>query len=224
MTPDDPSVIEIDVISDVMCPWCYIGKRRLEKAIAMVPDIKVNVRWRPFQLDHTIPETGMDRQTYLTNKFGSAEQAANVYEPVRAAGKAEEIPFQFEDIKVSPNTLNAHRLIRWALAEGVQDAVVERLFQLYFIEGANLTDKSVLLDAAIAAGMEKAIVERLLAGDADKQETEAEIAHAHQIGVTGVPAFIVGQRYAVMGAREPEAIAQAIAEVARERAAPAGNA
>ena len=151
MTPDDPSVIEIDVISDVMCPWCYIGKRRLEKAIAMVPDIKVNVRWRPFQLDHTIPETGMDRQTYLTNKFGSAEQASNVYEPVRAAGKAEEIPFQFEDIKVSPNTLNAHRLIRWALAEGVQDAVVERLFQLYFIEGANLTDKSVLLDAAIAA-------------------------------------------------------------------------
>ncbi len=220
----DAGPIEIDVISDVMCPWCYIGKRRLEKALAMLPGIEVDIRWRPFQLDHTIPETGMDRQAYLRNKFGSDAEAAQVYEPVRAAGRAEQIPFEFEKIEVSPNTLNAHRIIRWAIAEGVQDEVVERLFQLYFIEGANLTDKQVLADAAVDAGIDRAVVEHLLAGDTDKAETQAEIARIQQMGVTGVPAFIIGNRYAVLGAREPEVIAQAIQEVARERALPAGNA
>lgn len=224
MTTDPSDVIEIDVISDVMCPWCYIGKRRLEKALAMVPDVPVDIRWRPFQLDHTIPETGMDRKEYLRNKFGSDEQAAQVYGPVRAAGKDEEIPFEFDKITISPNTLNAHRIIRWAMAEGVQNAVVERLFQLYFIEGANLTDKTVLADAAVEAGLERAVVERLLESDADLAETKAEISQAQQMGVTGVPAFIIGNRYAVMGAREPEAIAQAITEVVKERSAPAGNA
>ena len=220
----DSGPIEIDVISDVMCPWCYIGKRRLEKALAMLPGIEVDVRWRPFQLDHTIPEAGMDRQAYLRNKFGSDAEAAQIYEPVRTAGRAENIPFEFEKIEISPNTLNAHRVIRWAMAEGVQDEVVERLFQLYFIEGANLTDKQVLADAAVEAGIDRAVVEHLLAGDADKAETKNEIARIQQMGVTGVPAFIIGNRYAVMGAREPEIIAQAIQEVARERALPAGNA
>ena len=224
MTIDTSEVIEIDVISDVMCPWCYIGKRRLEKALAMVPDVPVDIRWRPFQLDHTIPETGMDRKEYLRKKFGSDEQAAQVYGPVRAAGKDEEIPFEFDKITISPNTLNAHRIIRWAMAEGVQNAVVERLFQLYFVEGANLTDKTVLADAAVEAGLERLVVERLLESDADLEETKAEISQAQQMGVTGVPAFIIGNRYAVMGAREPEAIAQAISEVVKERSAPAGNA
>ncbi len=224
MTIEPADIIEIDVISDVMCPWCYIGKRRLEKALALVPDVAVDIRWRPYQLDNTIPETGMDRKEYLRNKFGSDEQADQVYGPVRAAGKDEEIPFEFDKITISPNTLNAHRIIRWAMAEGVQDAAVERLFQLYFIEGANLTDKKVLADAAVEAGLERPVVERLLESDADLEETRAEISQAQQMGVTGVPAFIIGSRYAVMGAREPEAIAQAIAEVVKERAAPAGNA
>jgi len=224
MKTEPADIIEIDVISDVMCPWCYIGKRRLEKALAMVPDVPVDIRWRPYQLDNTIPETGMDRKEYLRNKFGSDEQAAQVYGPVRAAGKDEEIPFEFDKITISPNTLNAHRIIRWAMAEGVQDAAVERLFQLYFIEGANLTDKQVLIDAAVEAGLERAVVERLLESDADLEETRAEISQAQQMGVTGVPAFIIGSRYAIMGAREPEVIAQAIVEVVKERSAPAGNA
>ena len=224
MTTEPADIIEIDVISDVMCPWCYIGKRRLEKALAMGPDVPVDIRWRPYQLDNTIPETGMDRKEYLRNKFGSDEQAAQVYGPVRAAGKDEEIPFEFDKITISPNTLNAHRIIRWAMAEGVQDAAVERLFQLYFIEGANLTDKQVLIAAAVEAGLERAVVERLLESDADLEETRAEISQAQQMGVTGVPAFIIGSRYAIMGAREPEVIAQAIVEVVKERSAPAGNA
>ena len=224
--PQAPAIepIEIDVISDVMCPWCYIGKRRLEKALAMLPDIAVDIRWRPFQLDHTIPEHGMDRQDYLRNKFGSDAGAEQIYQPVRDAGKAEDIAFDFDAIKVAPNTLNAHRVIRWAMAEGVQDAAVERLFQLYFLEGADLTDNKLLADAAVDAGIDRAVVEHLLAGDTDKAETQAEIAQIQRMGVTGVPAFIVGNRFAVMGAREPEVIAQAIQEVARERALPAGNA
>lgn len=213
-----PAPITIDVISDVMCPWCYIGKRRLKKAVAATSGAELDIRWRPFQLDGTIPMEGMDRQEYLSRKFGGPEQAAQVYEPVRAAGDAEQIPFAFEAIKVSPNTLNAHRMIRWSQTTGLQDAMVERLFQLYFIEGADLTDKTVLADAAEQVGMDRAIVERLLEGDADMEDTKNEIARAQEMGVTGVPTFIIGNRYVVQGAQGPEILAGAIAKVAEEQA------
>jgi predicted DsbA family dithiol-disulfide isomerase len=209
--------ITIDVVSDVMCPWCYIGKRRLEKALASLPEVATSIHWRPFQLDHTIPERGMDRQEYLKAKFGNGGRADEVYAPIREAGAREDIPFQFERITRSPNTLNAHRVIRWARTAGVQDAVVERLFQLYFIDGADLTDTGVLADCAELAGMERDIIARLLEGDADKAETQEEIAMAQQMGITGVPTFLVGNRYAVIGAREPQVIAGAIAKVLEER-------
>ncbi len=210
------ATIPVDVVSDVMCPWCYIGKRRLERAIAASPDTLLDIRWRPFQLDATIPDDGMDRQEYLERKFGGAEGVAEVYEPVRDAGKAEGIPFRFEAITKSPNTINAHRIIRWSHSVGLQDQVVERLFELYFIEGADLTDKEVLTDAAAMSGMEREIVERLIHSDADVEETKNEIALAQQMGVTGVPTFIVGQKYAVVGAQGPEVIAGAIAKVREE--------
>jgi predicted DsbA family dithiol-disulfide isomerase len=209
--------VTIDVVSDVMCPWCYIGKRRLEKALQSLPEVETAVTWRPFQLDHTIPARGMDRQEYLRRKFGDAEEIEHIYAPVRAAGAREAIPFAFERITRSPNTLDAHRLIRWAHVGGVQDAVVERLFRLYFIEGADLTDPEVLAGCGEEAGLDRAVVERLLAGDADKAETQAEILQAQQMGITGVPTFLVGNRYAVIGAREPEVIAGAIAKVIEER-------
>ena len=211
--------VTIDVVSDVMCPWCLIGKRRLEKALEMREGVPVNVRWRPFQLDATIPEDGMDRQEYLNRKFGGPEGAKNIYDNVRAAGAEEGIPFKFEDIKKSPNTINAHRLIRWAETTGVQDEMAERLFQLYFMEGGDLTDKEVLADNAEKAGMEREVVETLLAGDADKDAVKNEIATASQMGVTGVPCFIVDGKYAVMGAQQPEVIAGAIDKVLEERAA-----
>ena len=209
--------VTIDVVSDVMCPWCYIGKRRLEKALAGLPELATAVTWRPFQLDHTIPENGVDRQEYLRRKFSDAAGIERIYAPVREAGSGENISFAFERITRSPNTLDAHRLIRWAHTGGVQDAVVERLFQLYFIEGADLTDRDVLADCGGGAGMDRDIVSRLLAGDADKAETRAEIAEAQQMGITGVPTFLIGNRYAVIGAREPEVIAGAIAKVLEER-------
>ena len=211
--------VSLDVISDVMCPWCYIGKRRLEKAIAATPDYILDIHWRPFLLDATIPEDGIDRQEYLTRKFGSTDGIKQIYDPVSAAGKIEGIDFQFDAIKRSPNTINAHRVIRWAQTIGHQDAVVERLFQLYFLEGADLTDKKVLIDAAVECGMEREIVERLINSDADIAETRQEIEMAQKMGVTGVPTFIVGNKYAVVGAQGADVIASAIVQVAQEIAA-----
>ncbi len=213
------SSIPLDVISDVMCPWCYIGKRRLEKALAATRDFATDVRWRPYLLDATIPEDGMDRQEYLERKFGGPDGVTNVYDPIKAAGQAEGIEFQFDAITRSPNTLNAHRIIRWAQTTGQQDDVVERLFQLYFLEGADLTDKQTLIDAAWSVGMEKELVERLLNSDADVAETRAEIELAQKMGVTGVPTFIVGNKYAVVGAQTPDILASAIVKVAQEQEA-----
>ncbi len=213
--------ITIDVISDVMCPWCLIGKRRLEQALASRPGTPIEVRWRPFQLDPTIPEDGMDRQEYLQNKFGGPDGAKEVYDRVRDAGAEEGIGFKFEDIKKSPNTVNAHRLIRWASSFDAQEKMVERLFNLYFIEGADLTDHTILLDAAEAAGMERDVVKQLLESDADKDSVREEIVMAGQMGVTGVPCFIVDQKYAVMGAQPADVIAGAIDKALEERGAEA---
>ena len=209
-------MVTIDVVSDVMCPWCYIGKRRLEAAAAALPEIALDVQWRPFQLDATIPEEGMDRKTYLERKFGGAEAAERVYAPVRAAGEAESIPFEFDKIRRSPNTINAHRLIRWAGQEGLQEEMVERLFRLYFLEGGDLTDTAVLAQAAEDAGMERQVVERLLAGDAEVAEVRAEIEAAQQMGVTGVPTFIIAGRYAVVGAQSADVLADAISRAMAE--------
>ncbi|MBJ3774734.1 DsbA family oxidoreductase [Acuticoccus mangrovi] len=217
----DASALEpltIDVVSDVMCPWCFIGKRRLEKALKEAADVDVTVSWHPFQLDPTLPPEGKDRQQYLTEKFGSVERAASLYENVKAAGDLEEIPFAFDRITRSPNTLDAHRLIRWAGIEGVQDAVVERLFNLYFIEGADLTKPETLVSAAQDAGMDGEMVARLLASDADLAETEADVVHAQAIGVQGVPCFILERKYAVSGAQPAEVLVNAIRQVAAEKA------
>lgn len=208
--------LAIDVVSDVVCPWCFIGHRRLDKALALVSGIDVAVRWRPYQLDPSIPATGVDRAQYMANKFGSAERVAAMHERLREAGAAEGIAFRFDAIARSPNTLDAHRLVRWAGIEGVQDGVVERLFAIYFLEGGDIGDPDVLARAAADAGMDAEVVRRLLATDADRAETAAEAENARQMGVTGVPCFILAGRYAVEGAQPAEVLADAIAEVARE--------
>lgn len=208
--------VTVDVVSDVMCPWCFIGKRRLETALAQTPDVPASVHWRPFQLDPTIPAEGMDRQAYLTRKFGDEERIAATYSRIAAAGQAEGIAFAFERIERSPNTIEAHKLIRWAGTAGVQDTVVERLFALYFVEGANLNDRSVLLQVAEDAGMDGRAVGELLEEDADRDRVEREIALAQKLGVSGVPAFILDNRYIVMGAQDPGVLAAAIAKTHAE--------
>jgi predicted DsbA family dithiol-disulfide isomerase len=210
------AMVTIDVVSDVMCPWCYIGKRRLEKAAAARPEIALDVQWRPFQLDATIPPEGMDRRMYLERKFGGADAAERVYAPVRAAGEAESIPFAFDRIRRAPNTINAHRLIRWAGQAGLQEEMVERLFRLYFLDGGDLTETGVLAQAATEAGMERALVERLLAGEADIAEVRQEIEAAQRMGITGVPTFIIAGRYAVVGAQPAEVLADAISKARAE--------
>jgi len=219
------SKVLIDVVSDVMCPWCFIGKKRFEKALeALDGEVDVEVLWRPFQLDPTLPREGKDRDTYLSEKFGSIERARELYRNIEEAGAGEGIPFRFDAIAVSPNTLDAHRLIRWAqnAGEGIQVKVVERLFELFFLEGANIADHAVLIEVAREAGMDTAIVGSLLASDADRVAVQEEIATAQRMGVTGVPCFILDNKYAVMGAQDAETIADAIRQVAATKAAAAG--
>jgi len=214
------TIVTIDIVSDVMCPWCYVGKRRLEQALGEIGDkVAVELRWRPFQLDATIPREGRDRKAYLESKFGGAERARAAYSAIREAGAAEGIPFDFDAIAISPNTLDAHRLIRWAAASGekTQGKIVDVLFRMYFTEGRNIGDPAVLLEAAGEAGMDVSVVETLLHGDADRAAVEREIATAQQMGVTGVPCFILDGRFAVMGAQSADTLARAIVDVATKK-------
>ncbi|MFN0263763.1 DsbA family oxidoreductase [Tepidamorphus sp. 3E244] len=200
--------LTIDVVSDVMCPWCYIGKKRLDAALAQRPDVPVDIRWRAYKLDPTIPEGGVDRDQYLSNKFG--DRAKAIYAQIEDAGRAEGIDFNFAGIERSPNTTNAHRLIRWAYGQDAQGEVVEGLFRAYFVEGGDVEKPESLSKIATDAGMDAALVSDLLNSDADKQAVDEEVAQAHQIGIQGVPCFIFGARLAVMGAQAPEILVDTI--------------
>ncbi|WP_159585792.1 DsbA family oxidoreductase [Chelativorans xinjiangense] len=216
----ETSDIAVDVVSDVVCPWCYVGQRNLQAALDRLQGVSVSVRWRPYQLDPTIPPEGRDRQDYLINKFGDPARIEAMHDRLREIGAAAGIAFDFAAIKVSPNTLDAHRLVRWAATAGedVQNQIVRRLFRLYFEEGANIGDHAVLLEAAREAGMDAALVETLLPTPADRTEVEAEIATASRMGVTGVPCFLLEGRYALMGAQPPETLADAIGKVSEAKA------
>jgi len=211
--------LEIDVISDVMCPWCYIGKTNLDTAIAQMDGIDVEVRWRPYQLDGTLPKKGINRADYLNKKFGGEAGAKEVYGRIKEAGKALGIDFNFDGMKVSPNTMDAHRVIRWAGGQGAetQNKLVERLFELFFLEGGHIGMDEVLVKAAEEVGMDGKIVDDLLKGDKDKAEVSSEIDHARQLGVTGVPCFVINNKYAVMGAQPPEQLVAAMEQALGEQ-------
>ena len=216
----EPVSITVDVVSDVVCPWCFIGQKRLDKAIAAAGDVDVHVRWRPFQLDPTIPREGKDRRDYMLGKFGSEERIREIHARIEPLGAAESIEFAFDAIKVAPNTLDAHRLIRWAgaVSEDVQNRLVRRLFQLNFEQGGNIGDHAVLIEAAREAGMDVAVVEALLPSDADVEEVQNEIATASRMGITGVPCFLIEGKYAVMGAQDAATLTEAIREIAGAKA------
>ena len=211
--------VTVDVVSDVVCPWCFIGQKRLEKAVAAVPEVAVDIHWRPYQLDPTIPPEGKDRKQYMLAKFGSEERIREIHQRIEPLGAAEGIAFDFGAIKVAPNTLDAHRVIRWAdtAGDGVQNRLVRRLFQLNFEEGANIGDSAVLIEAARESGMDVAVVEALLPTDADRDAVTSEIATAGRMGITGVPCFLLEGKYAVMGAQDAETLADAIRQVATEK-------
>ena len=200
----------MDVTSDVICPWCYIGKRRLEKAIAAHAGRgDVRVRWHAFQLNPQMPKEGVNRREYRTAKFGSWERSLALDAQVAAAGRAEGIPFAHDKIERTPNTLDAHRLIWLAEKEGVQDAVVEALFRAYFTEGRDFSDRQTLLDGVAAAGLDRGRAEAELDTDEGLAAVRAEEAEAHRLGVQGVPFFIVNEKVALSGAQEPKAFLEA---------------
>jgi len=212
----EPKKILVDVISDVMCPWCYIGKKNLDAAVAELSDFNIEICWRPFQLDPTLPKEGKDRKQYLNEKFGGADGARDIYNRIKSAGSDVGIDFNFGAMKVSPNTLDAHRVIRWAGGQGeeVQEKLVRRLFEVFFREGGNIGDDEVLVTAAIDAGMDGNIVRDLLASDKDKVEVRNEIAQAQKIGVTGVPYFLINTKYGVPGAQPVDKLVEALTKVA----------
>jgi predicted DsbA family dithiol-disulfide isomerase len=207
--------ITVDIVSDVVCPWCFIGKRRIESALAMAPDLDVDLRWRPFQLDSTIPAGGISRKEYMDRKFGP-ERAATVHDRLMGIGAEVGIAFAFGKITRSPNTLDAHRLLRWALEAGCQPLLKERLMQLYFVEGADIGDHHVLSKAAADCGMNGDAVLARLASDKDVESIRAEIERIHNLGVNGVPFFIIAGKYGLSGAQPAETLVEAMRQAANE--------
>jgi predicted DsbA family dithiol-disulfide isomerase len=206
--------MQIDVISDTVCPWCYIGKRRLERALSLRPQIEFDVRWRPFQLDPATPVEGVDRKTYIERKFGSSEKIKPIHAALLKAGEDEGIPFAFEKITRTPNTLNSHRVIRWSHSLGVQDQLVECLFRAYFVEGADIGQIKILAAIADEVGLDGELVEELLNSDADRESVEREDTMARKIGINGVPTFLIGGTVLVNGAQDAEHLVRVIDRVA----------
>jgi len=198
----------VDVISDVICPWCYIGKRRLEKAIAAQPH-EIRVRWLPFQLNPTMPKEGVSRKEYRTTKFGSWERSLELDAKVIAVGETEGIHFAFDRIKRTPNTLDAHRLIWLADKEGVQDAVVEALFRAYFTEGRDISNRQTLIDVVAEAGLDRNRAEAVLNSNDGLEAIKEAHEQARRFRVEGVPFFIVNGKLTLSGAQQPDAFLDA---------------
>ncbi len=208
--------LPIDVVSDVVCPWCFIGKRRLEKALALRPDVPVAITWRPYFLNEWVPREGISRDEYLTTKFGSPERYKSIAGRVVAAAEAEGLAYNPDAIARQPNTLDCHRLILWARNTGAAGRMKQRLMEFYFTEGADLTDREVLVKAAVDCGMDGEVVRELLASEKDVERIEKESNWAKEMGIDGVPCFILGGVLAVSGAQDPAYLADAIARAAEE--------
>ncbi|WP_349434359.1 DsbA family oxidoreductase [Pararhizobium sp. A13] len=211
-------LVNIDVVSDVVCPWCYLGKARLDQAIANVADdIRVTVNWRPYQLNPDLPPEGVDHKAHLAAKLGGQAAVDRAHQMLTGLGEQDGIAFKFDAVKISPNTLDAHRLIRWALTEGseMQSKVTSLLFKANFEQGRNVGDHAVLLDIAAEAGLDRNVIATLLASNADRDAVSEEIEMARGMGVTGVPCFIIDGKYAVMGAQSVDVLTDALRDIAK---------
>ncbi|MGH6620014.1 MAG: DsbA family oxidoreductase [Alphaproteobacteria bacterium] len=197
--------MHIDIFSDPICPWCFIGKRRLQRALEARPGVRPTIRWRAFQLNPAMPAGGMERRAYLAEKFGNAAEAGRLYGAIGQVGAVEGIDFRFDRIAVTPNTVDAHRLIRYAERDAAGDAVIDALFRAYFADGRDIGDTGVLADLAGEAGLDRRAAAAFLATDEGVDAVRGEDMRARQLGIEGVPCFIVDRRYALSGAQEPEA-------------------
>lgn len=213
-------MIKLDILSDPVCPWCYIGKSNLDRALEANPNHTFEIEWHPFQLNPDMPAEGRDRREYLETKFGGKARAVEVYARVEEAARDAGLQIDFGAIPRIPNTLNAHRLIHWAGLEGRQTAVVSALFRAYWTQGRDIGDIATLVAIAGECGLDMAMTERLLGTDADAEDIQARDHHARQRGVSGVPCFIIANQYVVSGAQPPQVWAQVIEELAAAPPAP----
>jgi len=209
-------VIKLDILSDPICPWCFIGKARLDAALAERPGHPFTIEYHPFQLNPDMPAEGMDRRAYLEAKFGGKAAAAEIYARIDEAARETGLEIDWSRISRTPNTLDAHCLIHWAGLEGRQPAVVAALFAAYFHDGRDIGDRDVLADIADGAGLDAAMIRRLLGGEADRAEIAARDAHARERGVTGVPTHIVANQHVVPGAQPTELWVKLIDEIVEQ--------
>lgn len=205
--------IKLDIMSDPICPWCFIGKAHLDRALTAHPNHPFVIEWHPFQLNPDMPKEGMGRRAYLEGKFGGKEGAVRAYAPIVDAAENAGLKIDFEGMQRTPNTMDAHRLIHWAGIEGKQTAAVSALFKAYFVEARDIGDHDVLADIADGIDMDATLVRRLLASDADRDDIAARDAHSRKMGVNSVPTFIVDGKHAVPGAQPPELWAKVIDEL-----------
>jgi predicted DsbA family dithiol-disulfide isomerase len=211
--------LKIDVVSDIVCPWCFIGKRKLEVALAQLdksePALGIEVRWHPFQLNPDLPADGISRASYVERKFGGAERAAQVYARVTDAGEAVGIPFRFDRIERQPNTLDGHRLIAWAQRQRDATPLVERLFSAFFLEGRPMDDRDELARVAAESGWSREDALAMLDSRAMHEEVQSESREALDVGIQGVPFFIFNGSIAVSGAQDPARLLEAVAAARR---------
>lgn len=206
-------MIKLDIFSDPICPWCFIGKTLLDRALDQAPRNPFTIEYHPFQLNPEMPREGMDRRSYLEGKFGGKERAVAVYSRIAEAGEEAGLMLNLGSIERTPNTLDAHRLIHWAGLEQRQIPLVSGLFDAYFMQGRDIGDRDVLADVADGAGLDAAAMRRLLDTDADEADIRARDAHARERGITGVPTHIVANQHVVPGAQQPELWLKLINEI-----------
>lgn len=206
-------MVKLDILSDPICPWCHIGRAHLFRALEAHPQHPFTIEWHPFQLNPEMPPEGMGRREYLEAKFGGKDGAVRAYAPIVQAASDAGLNINFEGIKRTPNTLNAHRLIHWAGLEERQTPVATALFEAYFETGQDIGDIPTLIAIGGKVGMDEAMLKRLFASDADAADISARDAHARERGVTGVPTFVLDNQHVLRGAQQPALWGQVIEEI-----------
>ncbi|MGG5808467.1 DsbA family oxidoreductase [Falsiroseomonas sp. CW058] len=198
--------LQIEVVFDLVCPWCFLGTRRLQRTLRARPDVAADISWRPFLLNPDIAPGGVPRQDYMTRKFGGEERARRLHATIAELGRAEGVAFRFEQIRRIPPSLDAHRLVRMAARQGLADEAVDALFDAYFCDGQDIGDHAALGSIAAALGMDPLATRRALAGPQEAEAVHADNLRAHRLGINGVPCFVVQGRHAIAGAQEPEVL------------------
>jgi predicted DsbA family dithiol-disulfide isomerase len=198
--------LTVEVVHDLVCPWCFLGLRRLQRLLRRRPDLGFEVAWRPFLLNPDMPRVGMPRADYVVRKFGGEDRARRLYASIAEIGRSEGVLFRFDRIRRTPSSVDAHRLVRFAAAYGRGPETVEALFSAHFTDGRDIGDPGVLIAVAQACGLEAATVRRFLYSDAETDAVHAENLRAHRLGINGVPCFVIGGRHAIAGAQEPEVL------------------